>query len=222
MSSFDSPGYDDRAKAVCSPQGQPTIFLDVLGQVLHEQYGLDVTVRTSSAGIAVLHVADRDDPSQIACEMEQDGWFYRWAASGQPVGSASELNQAAREVASVLGAPSVRVASRTERHDPDAAQHLENLRAALQQADPAMYARLHRPQGARPRLGVTSGHAQEPVRQIYHRAASDAAAPGTYVWATGEVIGPAADPMLAATALMHALGHETLEKSQSKRVVDEP
>jgi hypothetical protein len=88
------------------------------------------------------------------------------------------------------------------RRDSDAAQHLENLRAALSQVQPELYARLDSSPGHPPRLRVTNPARPESTEDIHHRAGPGC---GDYVWSWAQVIGPTDDPVKAAACVLQVL-----------------
>ncbi|MCW2937021.1 MAG: hypothetical protein JWN00_6 [Actinomycetia bacterium] len=91
------------------------------------------------------------------------------------------------------------------RRDPDAAQHLENLRVALHQAKPEVYARLERPTGGPPRLRVTSPARADASEDVYHRAGAAACDTGHFSWDWGQVIGSVDDLHQAAASVLRVL-----------------
>ncbi|MEV7971165.1 hypothetical protein AB0O34_35005 [Sphaerisporangium sp. NPDC088356] len=86
--------------------------------------------------------------------------------------------------------PHERRPTRPPRHDPDATQHLENLRAALGQASPGLFVKLERPTGCPPRLRITVPELGELSETIHHLPGQGSEDAGYYAWAWGEVVGP--------------------------------
>jgi hypothetical protein len=91
------------------------------------------------------------------------------------------------------------------RRDPDAAQHLENLRVALAHLDSALFAKLIRPTGRPPFLQVrnpAAGHLSEDVTVKSGAADCD---PICFVWSWGQAIGAVTDLEGSAAALRRVL-----------------
>lgn len=88
------------------------------------------------------------------------------------------------------------------RRDTDAAQHLENLRVALKNAQPELYVRLERPTGRPARLRITNPDMPDGSEEIYHRAGSRG---GDYEWSWAQVIGPSNNPDKAAAVVLQVL-----------------
>ncbi|MFD0857211.1 hypothetical protein ACFQ07_33720 [Actinomadura adrarensis] len=87
-----------------------------------------------------------------------------------------------------------------------AAQHLENLRLALNDADPDLFVRLVRIKGERPYLHVNNpagaGRFAEDIG-IRHAAATQDT--DHYVWSWGEEITPVTTPEIAAVRIRRVL-----------------
>lgn len=92
------------------------------------------------------------------------------------------------------------------RRDPDAAQHLENLRAALSQKAPELFVKLERPAGYPARLRISHPDSGDASETIHHRAGDNSDVPGHYVWSWGQVLCSAEDPGDAATQVLRVLG----------------
>ncbi len=95
------------------------------------------------------------------------------------------------------------------RRDPDAAQHLENLRAALSQEAPELFVKLERPAGYPARLRISRPDSGDASETIHHRAGDTSDAPGRYVWSWGQVLCSAEDPSGAATQALRVLGRRS-------------
>jgi hypothetical protein len=107
--------------------------------------------------------------------------------------------------AAVYDQPTEVTPSLPSRRDPDAAQHLENLRVALRQAQPGLFARLERPTGGSPRLRVTSVARAGASKDIYYRAGAATCDTGHFAWEWGQLIGSVADPHQAAAVVLRVL-----------------
>lgn len=92
-----------------------------------------------------------------------------------------------------------------QRGDPDAAQHLENLRVALGEVRPDLFARLDRPHGRPPRLRVTSPTTPGVTENISHRAGAAACDAGHFVWDWGQVVGNVTDLDQSTASVLRVL-----------------
>lgn len=111
--------------------------------------------------------------------------------------------------------PAEAVPPKPSRRDPDDvlyddaqyddAQYLENLRAALQLADPELSARLVRADDRPPFLHVTNRAAGRLTEDVSVRAGTASCEPGHYLYSWGQPIGSVDDPEGAAAALLRVL-----------------
>lgn len=89
--------------------------------------------------------------------------------------------------------------------DPDADQHLENLRAALKILSPELSARLLRTPGRPPFLRVTNTAVESFAENIAVRPGAASCDPAHYLWSWNQPIGSVADPESAAAAVSRVL-----------------
>jgi len=88
----------------------------------------------------------------------------------------------------------------------DAAQHLENLRVALNIADPTLFVRLVRPRGGPPHLRVNNSVERgQFAEDIGVRTSSVPADADCYVWSWGEEITAVTTPETAAVRIRTVL-----------------
>lgn len=91
-------------------------------------------------------------------------------------------------------------------HPVSAAQHLENLRLALRDADPELFARLVLNESERPHLHVNNpAGAGRFAEDIGIRQAATAQDSDHYVWSWGEEVTPVTTPEIAAVRIRRVL-----------------